>query len=148
MATSKIQFPLVLVPAGPSTFVGMTDDTVMGVCEVFVHREGSARGIPGAEVRYEVMEGPVELAQGRRVSIVRTRNDGYASVDAHFTGRGAAVVTAELPQHGRIVGFGGHSEGVAHDVAVVSPAAFSTSDGGFDVRIVVLDHLGAPVEGA
>ena len=96
MAASKIKSRLVLVPTGPRTFVGRSDGTVTThVCEVFVHGEGSTRGVAGAEVRYEVIEGPVALASGRRVSIVRTGRDGYASIDVHFTGRGAAVVTAE-----------------------------------------------------
>jgi hypothetical protein len=140
----------ILVASGLKSFVGDVGVEVEGVCGVTALLEPGLDPAAGASVRYQVVDGPLELGRGRAGRrTVRTDATGSASIAATFTGRGGALVMAELVDDPtQDVFFAGRSEGTVERLLLAGGPFVSADAGVVVTRVLALDHRERPVTGA
>lgn len=137
--------PVTLSVAHPS-FVGQTGEVTTDACTAVARRGDKPLR---TRIDFEILDGKIEFQDGGQQTSVWTTEDGEASVNVDFTGRGGSVIKATLAvTPDELIFFDGRSEGVADRLIIKAPCEVSADPGDIELLIYAYDHRNDPVGGA
>lgn len=153
-----------LVPDGQALILLTAGQIATDAAPVHAVDALTGEPVPGTPVRYWVLDGAMEVADGREAWTVQADDEGRASVALRLAAPGRGLVAAQAADgSGQPLVFAVRTEGMAHEVAIreVRPGGLAPNRGApgegrpdagrageAQVRVTVADHTGAPVSGA